>query len=122
MLSASEDPNDITRAIDSGAMGFIPKSQSSQVMIGALRLVLAGGTAGVLDEAGHTIERLTVREAARLIRTGTASKGMVAKLEACRAALRKGVGDVVIANGRDMRLDALAGARALLPGCTQVVR
>jgi len=43
VLSASEDPNDITRAIDSGAMGFIPKSQSSQVMIGALRLVLAGG-------------------------------------------------------------------------------
>ena len=43
VLSASEDPAEITRAIDSGAMGFIPKSQSSQVMIGALRLVLAGG-------------------------------------------------------------------------------
>jgi DNA-binding NarL/FixJ family response regulator len=43
VLSASEDPADMTRAIDSGAMGFIPKSQSSQVMIGALRLVLAGG-------------------------------------------------------------------------------
>ena len=43
VLSASEDPADMTHAIDSGAMGFIPKSQSSQVMIGALRLVLAGG-------------------------------------------------------------------------------
>lgn len=43
VISASEDPADITRALDSGAMGFIPKSQSSQVMIGALRLVLAGG-------------------------------------------------------------------------------
>jgi DNA-binding NarL/FixJ family response regulator len=43
VISASEDPADITRALDGGAMGFIPKSQSSQVMISALRLVLAGG-------------------------------------------------------------------------------
>jgi DNA-binding NarL/FixJ family response regulator len=43
VLSASEDRNEVMRALDSGAMGFIPKSQSSRVMIGALRLVLAGG-------------------------------------------------------------------------------
>ena len=43
VLSASENSDDITRAIDSGAMGFIPKSQSSQLMVSALRLVLAGG-------------------------------------------------------------------------------
>lgn len=90
--------------------------------LGATRLVIAGGTAGVLDPAGRTIERLTSRAAARLIRTGTASRGMVAKLEACRAALRRGVGDVLIANGRDVRFETLAGARAPLPGCTQVVR
>ena len=89
--------------------------------LGATRLVMAGGTSGVLDENGRTIDRLTAREAAGLIRAGTANKGMVAKLEACRAALRKGVGDVVIANGREVSLDALA-ARGPLPGCTQVVR
>ena len=102
------------------------------IQLGAERLVMAGGTAGVLDAAGQTIERLTSRAAARVIRDGTANKGMVAKLEACRAALRKGVGDVLIANGRDVRLETLApasakasagkGARAPLPGCTQVVR
>jgi DNA-binding NarL/FixJ family response regulator len=43
VLSASEDRNEVMRALDLGAMGFIPKSQSSRVMIGALRLVLAGG-------------------------------------------------------------------------------
>jgi acetylglutamate kinase len=53
---------------------------------------------------------------------GTANKGMVAKLEACRAALRKGVDDVVVANGRDVAFDMLAGAKAPLRGCTQVVR
>jgi acetylglutamate kinase len=57
-----------------------------------------------------------------MIKTGTADKGMVAKLQACRAALQQGVGDVVIANGRDTRLDTLAGRKASLAGCTQVVR
>ena len=88
----------------------------------ARRLVIAGGTAGVLDEQGQTIDTLTSRSAARLIRTGTANKGMVAKLEACRDALRKGVGDVVIVNGRDVQLEALAGGKETEAGCTQIVR
>jgi acetylglutamate kinase len=88
----------------------------------ARRLVIAGGTSGVLNEQGDTIERLTARSAASLIRAGTANRGMVAKLEACRAALRKGVGDVLIANGRQVALGTLAAAEAPLPGCTQVVR
>jgi hypothetical protein len=47
---------------------------------------------------------------------------MVAKLDACRAALRKGVGDVLIANGRDISYEELADASGLLPGCTWIVR
>jgi DNA-binding NarL/FixJ family response regulator len=43
VLSASEDRNEVMRALDLGAMGFIPKSQPSRVMVGALKLVLAGG-------------------------------------------------------------------------------
>ena len=57
--------------------------------LGARRLVIAGGTSGVLDEQGQTIARLTARDAARLIKAGTANKGMVAKLQACRAALQQ---------------------------------
>ena len=90
--------------------------------IGAKRLVIAGGTSGVLDEQGRTIARLTRREAAQLVKSGTANKGMVAKLQACRTALRQGVGDVVIAGGRDVKLDTLADAQTSLAGCTQVVR
>jgi len=90
--------------------------------LGARRLVIAGGTSGVLDEQGQTIARMTGREAARLIKTGTANKGMVAKLQACRAALAGGVRDVVIANGRATTFDTLAGDAAPAGGCTQVVR
>jgi DNA-binding NarL/FixJ family response regulator len=43
VLSGSEDRADMQRALDNGAMGFIPKSATAPVMLGALRLVLAGG-------------------------------------------------------------------------------
>jgi DNA-binding NarL/FixJ family response regulator len=43
VLSASESPNDMQRALDAGAMGFIPKAATASVMLNALRLVLAGG-------------------------------------------------------------------------------
>jgi len=89
--------------------------------VGARRLVIAGGTSGVLDAEGRTIARLDARGATRLIKAGTANKGMVAKLEACRAALRRGVADVLIANGREVRFDALAAAAGTMAGCTQVV-
>ena len=88
----------------------------------ARRLVIAGGTSGVLDDQGQTIARMTGREAAKLIKAGTANKGMVAKLQACRAALAGGVRDVVIANGRNSRLEAVAVDTTLPAGCTQVVR
>ena len=43
VLSASEQPTTVTRAIETGAMGFIPKTTSSHLLLNALRLVLAGG-------------------------------------------------------------------------------
>ena len=45
-----------------------------------------------------------------MIKAGTANKGMVAKLQACRRALKRGVGDVLIANGRSVEFDRLAAA------------
>ena len=44
VLSASEEHSEMQKVLDKGAMGFIPKSSSTQVMLGALRLVLSGGT------------------------------------------------------------------------------
>ncbi len=43
VLSASETPEIVMRAIDAGAMGFIPKTSSNQLLLNALRLVMAGG-------------------------------------------------------------------------------
>ncbi len=42
ILSASSQSSDIQRALDEGAMGFIPKCSTGAVMISALQLVLSG--------------------------------------------------------------------------------
>ena len=43
VLSATDDAATVMRALDDGAMGFIPKTSSNDVLLSALRLVLAGG-------------------------------------------------------------------------------
>lgn len=43
MLSGTDAPDTVTRALDDGAMGFIPKHSPNEVLVGALRLVLSGG-------------------------------------------------------------------------------
>ena len=42
VVSATADHESVKQALDSGAMGFIPKSSSNEVMKSALSLVLAG--------------------------------------------------------------------------------
>lgn len=82
---------------------------------GATALVIAGGTPGVLDAAGQTIPQLTARGAQALIKSGTANAGMIAKLQACRAALKGGVKTIYIVNGRT-GLTGFDPAKTLKPG------
>jgi acetylglutamate kinase len=81
----------------------------------ARRLVIAGTTSGVLDESGATVAVLEPPGIAALIRGGTATAGMVAKLRACEHALLGGAGEVVIVDGRDAAaLEAAVAAPAPL--------
>ncbi len=43
ILSASDDPSIMRNTLDLGALGFLPKSSSNEVIIKAIQLVLAGG-------------------------------------------------------------------------------
>jgi acetylglutamate kinase len=83
----------------------------------AARLIVAGGTAGVLDGENRTIANLTVDEIDAMIASGTAHSGMVAKLAACRRALAGGVGEVAIVSGRGVQDFAAApGTRIYAAG------
>lgn len=44
VLSASDNPGDVQGSLDAGAAGFVPKSSPSDVLLAALKLVLAGGS------------------------------------------------------------------------------
>ena len=43
VVSASERPGDALRAIDAGAMGFVPKRSSNELLQDAVHLVMSGG-------------------------------------------------------------------------------
>ena len=43
VLSAQQDRGSVVRALDLGALGFIPKSGQREVMLSALQLIFAGG-------------------------------------------------------------------------------
>lgn len=44
VFSAEEDVAIIRSAFDAGVSGYIPKRSSGEILVGALRLILAGGT------------------------------------------------------------------------------
>ena len=57
VVSGSEKRSDLLAALENGAAGFIPKSSSAKVLLGALQLVLAGGI--YLPEQAIRSDRLT---------------------------------------------------------------
>jgi acetylglutamate kinase len=81
------------------------------IALRAARLVVLGGTDGVLDPDGRTIPALTRDEADALIDSGAAAGGMAAKLEACARASACGVAEVRIASGRTSEASGAFGTR-----------
>ena len=65
----------------------------------AKRLLFLTDVPGVLDKQGNLIKQLTVAEAKALIADGTATGGMIPKIENCIHAIQEGVEGVVILNG-----------------------
>jgi len=74
------------------------------------RLVFLTDVAGVQDTAGRVLARLSPREARRILESGTASGGMIPKLEAGLRALDT-VGSAHIIDGRNPRAlaDCMSG-------------
>jgi len=90
VLSSSEDPQDVRRALALGALGYVPKSAPPQTLLSALQLVLSGniyvpplmlnaatpgtrssGANGAADRASLTERQ---REVLRLLSDGLSNK------------------------------------------------
>jgi len=123
LLGAGHVP--VVASLGSGAGGQIFNINADTLAgflaarLGARRLIIAGGTAGVLAADGRTIPAVDDRGIDALIGGGQASAGMVAKLLACRAALAGGAGAVAIVDGRKARrgmFDRPAGTAVVAAG------
>jgi len=118
ILSASEDPADVRAAMAGGASGFIPKSAHSEVMLDALRLVLAGGVyqppATLLANAPAATkdEALTPRqrEVLALIKRGKSNKEIGRALDLTEGTVKQHVSAIL------KTLNAPNRMRAVLAG------
>jgi DNA-binding NarL/FixJ family response regulator len=130
VLSASESPADMRRALSNGAMGYIPKSASAPVILNALRLVLAGGIyvppallAGerrAPADAPSAARRLTPRQIDVLGRVieGKPNKIIAAELSVSEATVKAHVSAVFSAlNVTNRTMAARVAARFGLRAC-----
>jgi len=125
VVSANEDPEVMTTALAAGARGYIPKSVSSDIMLSALRLVLAGetyvpaATLGNRRPVGATSVlhdgMLTARqsEVLTLLAEGCANKRIAHKLGIAEATVRVHVSDILQALRVGNRTEAVVRARQL---------
>ena len=100
VLSASESHSDMRRALDGGAMGFIPKSTAVPIMLNALRLVLAGGIYIPPDllrtrdegrvESSQSLGELTARQldVLNLVLEGKTNKAIANELKLSEATVK----------------------------------
>jgi len=83
VLSSSEDPRDVRRALASGALGYVPKSASQHVLLSAIRLVLNGDLYVpplILHEKFNTTMRMTTNAEGESSRLLTARQIEILKL------------------------------------------
>ena len=129
ILSGSEEPADMRQALDAGALGFIPKSSSSPVMLSALRLVLSGGiylppsyaerpqgmrvplSADSLESLGLTHRQLDVL---RLLGQGQSNKEIARVLKLAEGTVKLHISAILRALGVDNRTRAVIAAARLL--------
>jgi len=68
--------------------------------VGAARLLMLTDVTGVQDKSGELIQDIGVEQARMLIEDGTATGGMIPKIETCIEAVEGGVDAAVIMDGR----------------------
>jgi len=134
VMSSAEDRPTVLAAIGAGAAGFVPKSSSNEVMLSAIRLVLAGGkylppevlvrsepasrstspSPASLDALGLSPRQL---EVLKLLAQGKPNKLICDELGLAERTVKAHVTEVLRALGVSSRTQAaLAAARLGLPG------
>jgi DNA-binding NarL/FixJ family response regulator len=122
MLSSSEDPADVRRALAAGARGYCPKSAGHTTLLAALRLVMAGelyvpplmAAANASARAESPVPRLTDRqtEVLCLLCEGQPNKVISNRLRLSEKTTKAHVTAIFKALGVVNRTQAVLAARA----------
>jgi DNA-binding NarL/FixJ family response regulator len=127
VLSGEDNPGVVRAAIEGGAMGFIPKSSTPEVLIQALRLVLARGVylpPAVLDAASEpapesgseaALRGLTPRQVdvLRCVIQGKSNKVIARELDVSEGTVKAHLSSVLRAFGARSRTEAVYAAAKL---------
>lgn len=131
VLSASAEQRDIAAALNMGAMGYIPKMAPREVMLRALRLVLAGGVyippqalgmpgfsgaqAGAAASVPKSLEELGLTERQKqvlsLIAQGKPNKVIANELQIAEPTVKAHVTEILRALKASSRAQAMVTAR-----------
>ncbi len=99
VISASEQAADVMRAIDHGAMGFVPKRSGTELLTEALQLVLAGGI--YVPPLGFLPQQATPEPAKPVL------PGLTPRQNAVLALLLQGKPNKIIARELDIAVDTV---------------
>ena len=126
VMSGEMEPALMRAALDHGALGFIPKSSTSKVILGALRLVLAGGVYVPREAMGAPASNgvpgpsravptgldLTPRQmdVLRLMLAGKSNKSIGRELDLAEGTVKNHVAAVLKALGVTTRTQAVIAA------------
>ena len=121
ILSASNQRSDMQRALDAGAMGFIPKDTTGAVMLNALRLILSGGVylpggmAQQDEQNNSSTSVLTPRQlqVLTLLIQGGTNKNIATELELAEATVKMHVTSILKCLGVANRTQAARQAEKL---------
>jgi DNA-binding NarL/FixJ family response regulator len=121
ILSASENPADVQTALKAGASGFIPKSSTDDVILGAVQLILKGGvyvpplmvTARVMPQGDAAIEKLTPRQrdVLGLLGQGKANKEIGVELGLSEATVKQHMSAILKTLNASNRVQAVLLAK-----------
>ena len=121
VLSGDQEPRRIRGAIDRGAVGFIPKSHTSDLMIAALRFVMSGGVylppslleneldGGSQTQSADAFARLSPRQqqVAQLLLQGQSNKAIARKLGLSEGTIKAHVSAIFQIIGAKNRVEAV---------------
>ena len=123
VLSGSTLRSDMQRALNSGAMGFIPKDTDSAIMLNALRLVLSGGIymptsmiqQQVLNHIDNDASILTPRQlqVLALLVQGHSNKMIASEMDLAEATVKMHITSILKSLGVSNRTQAAMAAEKM---------